>query len=511
MSTPQGKSQGQNRVLLEEERAQFAVRVEVSPEEMECFVTLKPLEASAALTSDDLQRILKRAGVTAGIERSAVSALCKGANEGRPQEHVLVARGISPEQGPDGWIEFLVRVSSNEIHLQENDEGCVDLRSLNFFGNVEPGQQIGRIHPPENGPAGTTVTGLPVAPVPGKPLTVRCGTGVRLEEEGALIVADAAGRVLREGDTVSVTEEYSVSGDVDFHVGNIDFRGFVEVSGDVLDDFHVVGEKGVSIGGSIGACRIESAGNIVLGSMSGKGRGVVRCGGNLAARYLQDVHVECAGNVIVTNEIRNSVVKSAALILVENGAISGGKCVALSGIETKELGSTLGTRTKVTAGIYFPEADRLAAIHDRLHAVHDQMHRIQSAVGPLANRKAAGYALPEAILKRIEILTACLQELTEEKDELNAELASFRQQEHPTANPKINVKDWLGEGVAIQLGGVKEEIRLEMQGPLSIIENTREGGLRFLEMTPLSLNAAEMEARLDEEESDQPGKKGEKQ
>lgn len=509
MSASKGKPKPPTRTLMEQETAQFSLRVEVTDDEMECYVTLLPLQGSAALPPDDLVLLLKKAGVSVGVDNDAVVALCRQANEGRPQEYIVAARGIPPEPGADGWIEFFVRISSNQICLQEDDEGTVDLRSLNFFANVEPGRQIGRIHPPENGPAGSAVTGLPVAPVPGKKLSIRCGAGVHLEEEGALLVADAPGRVLYEGETVSVSEEYSVNGDVDFNVGNIDFRGVVDVSGDVLDDFHVTGEKGITIGGSIGACRIESSGNIVLGSMSGKGKGFVRCGGNLVARYLSDVHVECAGNVIVANQIRNSVVKSAGFILVENGAVSGGECVALAGIEAKDLGSTLGVRTRLTSGVYFPEADRLAFLRERVHAVQEQVHRIQAALGPLSNRRAAGQVLAEGILKRIDILTERLQELNQEKEELNGELAAFQHQEHATTNPKINVRDWLGEGVTISLGDTTEEIRIEMQGPLSIIENTRDGGLRFLDMSPLTLKAADMEQRIEEEEEeDRNEKKG---
>lgn len=507
MSTPQGK--GQTRILLEQETEKFALKVEVTADEMTCRVSVAPRDISPGLTPDDVLRCLKRAGITEGIDTQAVMTLCRKAGEGRPQDNVVVACGTEPEPGPDGSIEFFVRVSSSEILLEEDEEGTVDLRTLNFFGNVEPGEAVGRVHPPENGPAGTTVTGLPVPPVPGKKLAVVAGKGVHLEEEGTLIVADLPGRVIREGAAVSVSEEYSVNGDVDFNVGNIDFSGFVEISGDVLDDFNVIGEKGINIAGTAGACRIESAGNIALGSMSGKGRGFIRCGGNLVVRYLLDARVECAGNVIVTSEIRNSTVKAAGSILVENGAISGGECVCLSGMEVKDLGSTLGVRTKVTAGVYFPEADRLETLHNRLNSLHDQMHRIQSALGPLLNRQAAGQSLPEAVLARVEILSSRMKDLAGEKVDMNAELAQFRHQEHPTANPKINVRDWLGECVTIQLGAVTEEIRLDMQGPLSIIENTRQGGLHFLDMTPLTLKAAAMEAELeDEEEPVRPEKKG---
>jgi len=95
--------------------------------------------------------------------------------------------------------------------------------------------------------------------------------------------------VLYDGKTVSVTEEYLVQGDVDLAVGNIDFRGFVQVKGDVLDDFDIHAIKGIQVNGNVGICQISSEGDIALGGMAGQGRGTITCGGNLVVTYLNDV------------------------------------------------------------------------------------------------------------------------------------------------------------------------------------------------------------------------------
>jgi len=60
-------------------------------------------------------------------------------------------------------------------------------------------------------------------------------------------------------------------------------------------------------------------------------------------------------------------------------------------------------------------------------------------------------------------------------------------------NPKINVRKILYEGVNITLGNLSDLTREERKGPLSIIENTIEGGFRYLGMTPLSFKAQAIE------------------
>jgi len=47
--------------------------------------------------------------------------------------------------------------------------------------------------------------------------------------------------------------------------------------------------------------------------------------------------------------------------------------------------------------------------------------------------------------------------------------------------------------VNITLGNISEDNREERKGPLSIIENTVEGGLRFLNMTDLQVKSEDIE------------------
>lgn len=473
------------RVLREETNEAYSLKIEIDAEEYACRVSLAPKGKGAFLTPQGLTDILQQSGVREGLMPGAIAAFCQVACQGRGQEQVLLAEGTRPVAGPDGYVEFYTRVSSKEIQLgAEDDCGSIDLRSLNFFSNVEPNDPIGLLHPPQNGEPGLTVTGLPGRPLLGKPLTVVAGPGVRVEQDGCKFIAETPGRVVYEGTTIAVSEEYSVAGDVNFEVGSIRFLGVVDVRGDVLDEFDISATKGLTVGGAVGACHLESAGNIILGSMSGKGSGTIKCGGDLVARFLNDVTVECEGNVIVGSEIRNSVIKAGGYISVENGQIFGGKCVALAGIEGKILGSYLGVRTKLTSGVYFRELDRLKYLQQRQQSVLEQIKRISDTLGPLQHT-AANTALAEAIKKRIEVLGARLEELNRENEAVAAELAEAKPQPRPAAETRINVRGALEEGVVLCLGEVVEDVRVGLSGPLSITVNASGDGLSFDPLAPL--------------------------
>ncbi|MHB1400171.1 MAG: DUF342 domain-containing protein [Trichloromonadaceae bacterium] len=482
---PNQTGDANGRVLREETNEVYSLKIEIDAEEYECRVSLAPKGKGSFLTPQALTDILQDSGVRAGLLPGAIAAFCQVACQGRNQEQVLLAEGTRPVAGPDGYVEFYTRVSSKEILLgAEDDSGTIDLRSLNFFSNVVPDDPIGLLHPPKNGEPGLTVTGLPGRPLLGKPLTVVAGAGVRVEQEGCKFIAETPGRVVYESSTIAVSEEYSVSGDVNFEVGSIRFLGVVDVRGDVLDEFDISATKGLTVSGAVGACQIESAGNIILGSMSGKGSGTIKCGGDLVARFLNDVTVECEGNVIVGSEIRNSVIKAGGYISVENGQIFGGKCVALAGIEGKILGSYLGVRTKLTSGAYFRELDRLKYLQQRQQSVHEQIKRISDTLGPLQH-STANTALAEAIKKRIEVLGARLEELTRENEAVVAELATAKPQPRAAAEARINVRSALEEGVVLCLGEVVEDVRVGLSGPLSITVNADGDGLSFDALAPL--------------------------
>jgi len=59
-----------------------------------------------------------------------------------------------------------------------------------------------------------------------------------------------------------------------------------------------------------------------------------------------------------------------------------------------------------------------------------------------------------------------------------------------------NILKSLKEGVYIVLGNTSEEIKIVRSGPLSIIENTRDGGLRYLMLSPMQVMAKQLEEEI---------------
>lgn len=448
------------------------------------------------ITPPDLLWFLQKNNIIQTIDYPAVYDFCATIQMGIIPPSTILARGVEPVSGADGWFDLTVKISGEETEFKEDEKGNIDLRNLHAYSEIEPEQKLGMVHPPQEGTPGIDVLGLPIPAERGRPFELIAGEGVVLKYDDRVAFAEKAGRALLEKQVISVVDQLVVPSDVDLNIGNIDFHGFVEVKGEVPDDFHIKASKGIKISGAVGACHLESAGSVEISSMAGKEIGRIVCHGDLHANYLNQVTVVCFGDVYVTNEIRNSVIKSTGKVSVERGSIIGGSCTAMDGIETKDLGTSSGQKSRVVAGVYFPDADRFDYLREQLLNINRQIQSINEAIEPLKRYLQKNDSIASSAEKRLSILNEQLIKLQQEKDHFNAEIAASTLQEFSSKNPKINILKVLREGVSITLGKTTEEIKIERSGPMSIIENTRDGGLRYLTLTPLQVMATQIEEEL---------------
>jgi uncharacterized protein (DUF342 family) len=290
-----------------------------------------------------------------------------------------------------------------------------------------------------------------------------------MSDDGLAVFSTGIGRVYYRDGVISVEDIYEVDGNVDFKVGNITFKGFVEVKGDVLDGFSVRATRGIRIHGVVGVCDIESEGDIFFSGMNGQGKGGVICGGSLSANFIYETLVECAGNVSVETEIRNAQIRCLGAVRVNKNGIAGGEYFALAGIETAILGNVAHLRTRVVVGVHYKDLDELNGLFNEL----------KTLIAEYTASAKNGTADPKEFARRRADITERTQEV--------------RSRTYEQCNHKVNVKKMLHEGVTVTFGALSDNVNEDRKGPFSMIENTIEGGFRYLGMTPLSFKSQDIE------------------
>ena len=450
-------------------RLGYYLMLEIPPDGLACESTYEPSSNGSPLTCDELMDYLSQAKVKEGVSDVAVEELLAAAISQTALSGHPLARGLPMVPGEDGRISLadFYTPETDESISEDSETGTVDFRVVQKFYNVVKGDLIGEVLPPGEGVPGMTVLGTRIPPKPGVPLDLVLGENVRLATDGVSLYAEADGRVFCCGGEISVEDVYTIKGDVDFKVGNIVYNGFLDVTGDVLDGFSLNATKGIKVRGNVGACCLESRGDISFCGMNGQGKGAILAGGSVFANYVNDVAVESAGDINVEAEVRNCTIKTLGAVRVNRGGLSGGECVALGGLEAGTIGTVTSLRTLVVVGVNYRDQEEINRHFNEMKQLIADFNARKGSIDP--------------------------KDFARSRTEIANRIQEVRSREYDQCNPKVNVKRKLYDGVNLTLGTICEEIKDERPGPVSIIENTVEGGLRFISLTDLSVRAQDIE------------------
>jgi len=454
---------------LEVKRQGYTLAFEITPDALECRCFYEPSTIGGTpLTAAELQGHLAQFKIGEGVIAEAVTTLLTSAASAKWVAALLLARGTPMIPGEDERVVMGVADGLAQPKHDKKAFEAVDFHHVQSFLNIDEGDLVATIKQPGLGKPGRAVTGKIIPPQAGAPLKLHIGPNIRVSDDGISLFALETGRVLFKDGEISVTDVYEIPGDVDLKVGNISFKGFVVVKGDVLDGFFIKATKGIKVQGNIGACTIESAGDISFCGMNGQGIGTVKCGGAITANFIYDTTIECAVDIFAEIEVRSSQIKCLGSIVVNKGCLAGGEYFALAGVECGILGNVTSLKTRVVAGVHYGDLAELNSLFNELKLL------------------VSGYsAAPKG--------TVDLKEFARKRADITERTQDVRSRTYARSNPKINVKKRLYEGVTITLGIITDTINGERNGPLSILENSIEGGLRFLGMTELAFRAQDIE------------------
>lgn len=325
-----------------EEKIIRTYQVRLSQDRLGAFIIPGPGEEPPQVEA--LRGLLEEAGVVHGVSQEALSKALMG----EKGEQCQVAWGDPPEHGEDGRIQHLVSVETRDGPTVLED-GRVDYLTRDSIINVRQGQELLRVIPPTQGTPGKGVDGQELKPRPGKPARILAGRGTGRSPDGSLVLADTSGEmVITPSGQISVVPVHRVPKDVDISTGHVDFVGSLEIGGSVRDGLTARADGDIRVGSGVEAATVEATGNVVVkGGVKGRGRAVIRSGGNVQLRFMENAHVEAEGDVLVGEAVMHSTIRAGQNVVVsgKRGLIVGGHISAGRSISGKLAGAGLGTKT----------------------------------------------------------------------------------------------------------------------------------------------------------------------
>lgn len=328
------------------------IEIEVSKDELEAWMTVYMSSADYERDKDTLQQdmlaAINQAGLKVGVIREAL--------KGQPVllEKFLIAKGIAPEPGTDAVISYY-QLSEKKPRTQS--DGKVNHYELDLIDNVVVGEWLGEKIPATPGKTGTSVLGTEIPTKVGRDYSIKFdakSVGRNIEENGKeTLYALKDGAVKFEGGKIMVDNHLRIDGDVDYTTGNIDFDGFVTISGTVQDGFSVVGKFDVTIDsqmgiGAVGEIRSTHGSVLIKGGVNGKNVAKINAYNNVYLKYCNECEV-IAGNQINVGFYAMECQLKAKKVIIDpiQGRLIGGRVEAEHQLIAGSIGNTSERKTEV--------------------------------------------------------------------------------------------------------------------------------------------------------------------
>ncbi|MCL2558154.1 MAG: FapA family protein, partial [Treponema sp.] len=328
--------------------------------------------------------------------------------------------------------------------------------------------------PPQKGVPGETVTGKMIQAKNGVDISLPLGENVHASEDGVSILSDMSGRVVVSNGKINVEPILLIESSVSLETGNIIFLGTVVVRGDVEDGFSVKAAGDIEVHGSIARAELEAEGNVVISQgINGKGRGNIRVGKSLWARFIENANIQAGDMVFASDGIINSNIDAHNRIVChgKRASIVGGRLRASKEISAKIIGNSSGTETACEVGFDPESKEELSKLEERKELVSKELEEVKLNMQTLINMKQQKKVLPDDKQIFLQDLIDRRDVLYDEQKDIDEKIAVIK--EHLAklkTKGKVSASSKIFPGVKVMIRDVKEEVQSDYKAVTFVLE-----------------------------------------
>lgn len=329
------------------------LELQLSNDEMIVYITLnitkEQYEMEKKGVVKEIFEMLKENDITEGIKKEIFNS------EIPINTKVVVAEGIKPIHGKDAILTYY-EFNDNKPIIKT--DGKVNHYELNLINNVLKGEWLGKKIPATSGKNGISIKNNPISAKGGRDYKLKYDKETVkheiLENGEENLYAVSIGAVKIIGGKVFVDNHLIINGDVEYSTGNIEFDGYVTITGTVKDKFSVTATYDISINGQIGIGKVNfiksQKGSIVVkGGINGKGEARIIAARDVFTKYVNEATIEAGGVIHIGFYAMDAKLSAEKIILPPlKGRIIGGEAIAEHRIEVGSIGNKFERPTKVS-------------------------------------------------------------------------------------------------------------------------------------------------------------------
>lgn len=427
-------------------------KLTVRPDKMQAYAKFYAAsEGGEDMTAQEMIHDLELRGIKCGILTDAIEGFFK-----RKEycQEVLVAEGKAVVQGKNAYIEYKFN-TDKKAKPTLNEDGSVDFFHLNILNHCDKGDVLAVLHPEEPGVPGENLFGEKVQPAEVRKETLKFGHNIELSEDRTMLIAQVDGHVELVQGTVFVSDELVVE-NVDTATGNIDYEGNVQINGNVATNFQVKAKGDIVVKGVVEGALLEAGGNIIIArGMNGMGRGVLKAGGNIISKFLENATAQADGYV-ASESILHSRVTAGGEVNVNGrrGFITGGKVCATGSVNVKTLGSEMGADTIVEVGADPKIKERINELQKQIQEDTKLLQTVQPTLISVKQKLAKGMKLSPEQIQQVQSMAAVNKEKTDAIAAANKEIEELQKHAGNSAETVVRVQGEVYPGTRICIGDV---------------------------------------------------------
>jgi len=333
-----------------EDSAQFSseygayVDLQVSADRVRAWIRVpKVVQGTADIRP--VKDLIRKRGITHGIvEDAAIRKFIKNCID--PAEKFIVAQGEAPSVGKPAQITYHFNTepeSAGEIR----EDGSIDFTARGESAFAKKGQVLAEKSPMQHPRPGRDIFGQTLEVGEVEDAVILEGEGTQLSEDGLTLTALRSGQPsLDMKGEVSVLEQFTVRGDVNFRTGNILFNGNVLVKGAVTEGFNVECAKLTCDEINGGTVTAKGDVNVSNGIVNSR----IEAEGGVKAKFVNRSKIFAFRDVMVTREIMASRILTGGDLKNDTGRITASVVAARQGLEVRQIGTEKSEPSVVRIG-----------------------------------------------------------------------------------------------------------------------------------------------------------------
>jgi uncharacterized protein (DUF342 family) len=446
---PAGKTPQNRATVLREGKNDGNISVAFSEDDLEARADFMPsIGRGEPITPDYVFSVLERLNIVYGIQEETIRDTILQCNQNKkPLNGVLIARGDPSKDEIPEYFEL----NLNKDPPESPGNKRIDYRAQSPFVIVKKDQILAYKRSREKGQDGKNVHGVVIPCRVVRFEGVSGGQNTRTDENH--IIAEIAGQAIESKKVISIQESLVIKGPVGYATGNIIFPGDVIIEGPVSDGFKIYSGGSVTIKQTFDVTDVITKNDLtVAGGIIGRGRALVKVGGALRTKFIENCRVACRKTITVDTGIINSSIYAMENIdLGDKGVIVGGDITTIHGIRAGAIGKKSGKPTHIHCGIDF-------TVQQEKEKNNNKLRLISAKLGKLKELMAVPEQNPEKQAKMEELL----RRLMEEQKKTGQHIAELLGRLEADTNAQVEITGEIAPGTLIEIC----QIALFIQEPL---------------------------------------------